>query len=133
VVRRFIELQGNGLEGGLVFRQFVPLQSIGRHSQSGMPLTKEFRCFFLDGEVLQLSHYWAEGEYAGEAPLIAEFQSIAATIQSRFFTMDIAQREDGTWIIVELGDGQVAGLPDASLASEFYVTLRDRATDMTAD
>ena len=31
---------------------------------------------------------------------------------SRFFTMDVALRTNGECIIVELGDGQVSGLPD---------------------
>jgi|GEM_PF-5234006 len=35
------------------------------------------------------------------------FQAIARHAQSRFFTMDVAQRLDGDWMIVELGDGQV--------------------------
>ena len=35
------------------------------------------------------------------------FQSL-----SPFFTMDLAQAEDGHWFIMEIGDGQVAGLPD---------------------
>jgi hypothetical protein len=26
--------------------------------------------------------------------------------------MDIAKKENGDWIILELGDGQVSGLPD---------------------
>ncbi len=37
--------------------------------------------------------------------------------------MDVAQRTDGTWIIVELGDGQVAGLPECAEASGFYRLL----------
>ena len=31
---------------------------------------------------------------------------------SNFLTMDVAQKKDGNWIIMELGDGQVSGLPD---------------------
>ena len=33
---------------GLVCREFVELEPLARHSKSGMPLTKEFRLFFLD-------------------------------------------------------------------------------------
>jgi ATP-grasp domain, R2K clade family 3 len=47
-------------------------------------------------------------------PAPETFRAIAAAIGSRFFTMDVAQRQDdGAWQIVELGDAQVAGLPGA--------------------
>jgi hypothetical protein len=45
VVRRFLELQGPDLAGGLVFREFVKLEPVGRHPRSGMPLTLEYRLF----------------------------------------------------------------------------------------
>jgi hypothetical protein len=38
--------------------------------------------------------------------------------------MDVAKRKDGAWMIVELGDGQVAGLPDEAAARSFYQALR---------
>jgi hypothetical protein len=37
--------------------------------------------------------------------------------------MDVAKRKDGDWMIVELGDGQVAGLPDEKIAVDFYKQL----------
>ena len=52
-----------------------------------------------------------------------EFTAIAGTIPSRFFTMDVALRTNGECIIVELGDGQVSGLPDQADATEFYRRL----------
>ena len=42
--------------------------------------------------------------------------------------MDIAKKKDGDWIIVELGDGQVAGLPDNADKDEFYKQLRGNAS-----
>ena len=32
---------------------------------------------------------------------------------SPFFTLDLAQTEDGRWMIVEVGDGQVSGLANS--------------------
>jgi hypothetical protein len=123
VIQKFIELQGEELNAGLVFREYVPLQNIGAHSRSGMPLTKEFRLFFLDGKLLYLSEYWPEGSYDGGTPPIEVFEGVAQQVQSRFFTMDVAQRTDGNWIIVELGDAQVAGLPGPNDAPHFYQKL----------
>ena len=40
-------------------------------------------------------------------------------LKSNFVTMDLARREDGSLIIMELGDGQVSGLQQIK-ASDFY-------------
>ena len=37
----------------------------------------------------------------------------------------IAKEKDGKWIIVELGNGQVAGLPDNADKKLFYQNLKD--------
>jgi len=39
--------------------------------------------------------------------------------------MDIAKTKDGQWIIIELGDGQVAGLPDKVDRDQFYSLIRE--------
>jgi hypothetical protein len=124
VAGRFLELQGSDLEGGLVFREFVRFTPIGIHPQSGMPLAREYRQFWLDGELLAVTPYW-EGQDDG-GPLPEAFHQVAGTIESRFFTMDVGERQDGAWQIVELGDGQVAGLPERLDISAFYAGLRAR-------
>ena len=123
VVRRFVALQGSDLTGGLVFRAFVSLEPLATHSKSGMPLTREYRLFWCDGQLLSATAYWEEGDYGEEVPPAEQFAAIARTITSRLFTMDIARRTDGEWIIVELGDGQVAGLPDRLDVTSFYTKL----------
>jgi hypothetical protein len=124
VVRRFLALQGEDLNEGLVFREFVSFEPLTAHSRSGMPLTKEFRLFFLDGEPVYWTRYWEEGDYAGDVPPVGRFVDVGHSVQSRFFTMDVAKRADGDWMIVELGDGQVAGLPDLADPDTFYRSLR---------
>jgi hypothetical protein len=115
VVDRFLELQDDTLAGGLVFREFVDLEPLARHSRSGMPLTKEFRIFYLDREPVLVSEYWDEGEYGEIAPDLGPLNDIAKRVDSRFFAMDVGKRQDsGDWVIIELGDGQVSGLPERS-------------------
>lgn len=125
-VNRFVELQGEDLNEGLVFREFVEFQSLGTHPKSGMPLTKEFRLIFLDGELIDAFAYWDEGDYGDTGLPEGLFGAIARRVESRFFTMDVAQRVDGEWMIVELGDAQVAGLPDNADAAKFYQSLNVR-------
>jgi len=129
VVRRFLQLQGPDLNEGLVFRQFVDLEPLTTHSRSGMPLAREHRVFYLDGQPLYTVRYWDEGDYAGVEPPPDLFGDVVAAVRSRFFTMDVARQRDGRWIIVELGDGQVAGLPDSADVRAFYTALRDRWPD----
>lgn len=126
VIRRFLDLQGPDLNEGLVFREFVELEPLAVHSRSEMPLTREFRTFYLDGEPLCTLRYWEEGDYTGAEPPPDHFVDVARAVRSRFFTMDVARRRDGEWIIVELGDGQVAGLPDCTDPVEFYTVLSTR-------
>ncbi len=123
-VEKFIELQGEDLNEGLAFREFVEFTSLTTHSKSGMPLTKEFRLFFLDRKLIFSSIYWEEGEY-NEPDFPSDlFAEIAKKIPSNFFTMDVAQKENGDYLIVELGDGQVSGLPEKADAGEFYKSLK---------
>lgn len=125
VVRRFLELQGDDLAEGLVFREYEEFEPLGRHPRSGMPLAREYRLFCLDGQVVFGAPYWEEAEYRAVEPPPELFAGVAAQVRSRFFTMDIARKKDGDWRIVELGDGQVAGLPGHADVTQFYRALRD--------
>jgi ATP-grasp domain, R2K clade family 3 len=91
-----------GLEGGLCLRAV----------EHFMPESEE-RYFVADGEVFAR---------AGSVPQIAEIA--AARISSSFFTVDVAQRDDGELRIVELGDGQVSDLKAWTLEAFVQVLKR---------
>jgi hypothetical protein len=126
VVRTFVERQGPLLAGGVVVRELVELESVGTHPKSGMPLTREHRVFVLDGEALVTARYWAEAEYTDTDLPLGDFADIMKSIESRFFTMDLALGRDGAWHIIELGDAQVAGLLDTIAPSDFFERLAQR-------
>ncbi|MDD9942297.1 MAG: ATP-grasp domain-containing protein [Myxococcales bacterium] len=119
----FVERQGDLLAGGVVVREFRELESIGTHPKSGMPLTREHRVFVLDGEPVAVGRYWTDGEYANEDVPLGGFAGTMKAVKSRFFTMDLARQADGDWCIIELGDGQVAGLLDTIPEAEFFAGL----------
>jgi hypothetical protein len=129
VVGNFITGQGPDLVGGLVFREYVALAPLGVHPQSGMPLAQEFRIFFLDGAPVFWSPYWHATNESAAPPPLAVFQSYVAAIPSRFFTMDVARTQAGEWLVIELGDGQVAGLPDGADPATFIAALAPVVTD----
>jgi hypothetical protein len=126
VMRCFLELQGSDLEGGLVFREFVELASAGRHPKSGMPLAREQRVFFLDGEPVASVRYWDEADYASPSVPEADLRGLAAGVKSRFFTMDVAELRGGGFTVIEVGDGQVSGLPDHADRRAFYREIAAR-------
>lgn len=125
VVAAFLALRESELNEGLVFRKFEKLTFLTQHSQSDMPLTLEYRLIFANKTLIAVLDYWEEGDYGTLEPPVADFLPIAHQIQSNFFTMDIAQKADGGWIIIELGDGQVAGLPDHADKEAVYRKLKE--------
>ncbi len=129
VVRLFLERQGDDLNEGLVFREFVELEFLENHARSGMPLSREMRVFVLDGRPVYVSNYWSAGKDQGFEQVLNEFLEVIASIESRFFTIDFAKRKDGPWLVLELGDGQTAGLPDDTDEKGFYDCLYKALSD----
>ncbi len=123
-INNLIRLRDKYLNEGIVIREFVKLKDLTIHSKSGMPLTEEYRLFYYHKKLLGIYDYWEEGEYTGEKPEVSEFNEIVKNIPSNFFSMDIARKENGEFIIIELGDGQVSGLPDKLDKNEFYRALK---------
>lgn len=123
-ITKLLELRGNYLNEGIVIREFLALNDLAIHSRSGMPLTEEYRLLFCNKKLVGIYDYWEEGEYKLARPDTTEFEAIAKTVSSNFFSMDIARQKNGAWIIIELGDGQVAGLPDKTGRNEFYKQLK---------
>lgn len=123
IVSRFKELQGGNPEGGFVFREYIKFEPIGIHPKSEMPLTLEYRIFFLYHKPILWLNYWDDGKYGDIVPPLDKFTEIAENVKSNFFTMDIAKTKIGDWLIVELGDAQVAGLPERTNKEEFYKNL----------
>lgn len=126
VINNFINRQGSNLEGGVVLRKFESLKSIGRHKDSGMPISEEYRIFVFKGEILISDNYWSENE---EVDISEDeylwIESMASKIESSFMTIDLARKTDGKLIIMEMGDGQVSGLQQID-AYEFYIAFQNQ-------
>jgi len=126
VINRFLQLQGEDLNEGIVLREFIDLDDLTVHSKSGMPLKQEYRLFYVHGNLIGCYNYWEEGDYTStEKPPIDFFTQIAQNIESNFFSLDIAKTKSGEWIIIETGDGQVAGIPDSADKHQFYALLNN--------
>jgi hypothetical protein len=71
--------------------------------------TNEYRVYFAKGKVLILHPNSDQPASASVVP--RELVEWCENKGSNFYTVDFAELEDGTWIIVEAGDGQYCGSP----------------------
>ncbi len=89
----------------------------------GMPVTLEFRCFVLLGQVVSKAFYWSNYaqdviDLVGHADIHPKhvpdpfLQNVIAHIgkNASFYAIDVALRQDGVWRVVEINDGQMSGL-----------------------
>ncbi len=104
VIDRFLELRGPALTGGLVLREFQPLEK----GEDGRAL--EWRSFVVDGVPVQT--FCRNGDAALEGPPAPLLRSTAERVPARFWTMDWARHRDGGWLLLEIGYGGVSGIPD---------------------
>jgi hypothetical protein len=106
----------------IYIRQYVPLVKY-MDGINGMPVTKEFRFFVAHGFLISGGFYWQNyvddvkfvnnGKIPDPNEVPREFlQDVIDRVesQSNFYTIDVGQTASGEWIVIELNDGQQAGL-----------------------
>jgi hypothetical protein len=122
IMAAFLQARGSLFEKGIVLRRFHEFVKLATDIR-GQPVHEEYRLFMWDGALLA-----ATPSIRGAGPFeqIEEWQSIAQGFGNRFISMDIARQQDGSWLIVEVGDGGVSGLPTSIEPETFYKTLRER-------
>lgn len=101
----------------IYIRKFVPLVTYLK-GIGGIPVTKEYRFFVCMGEVISGGYYWQN--YAEDLPEIPDHNEVPQEFLQKvidiikphinFFVIDVAQTQDGNWIVVELNDGSQSGL-----------------------
>lgn len=103
-VRDFASERGDWLSGGIVLREFVSLPD----------------------ERTEMRGWWREGvwravtvhpDFAGSVPVevpvsfLDEVDEKLRELGIHFVSVDFVQLADGRWKVIEIGDGQVSGLP----------------------
>lgn len=114
VVSRFVQLQDAFLAGGLVLRAFEPFVAGG-----------EARVWWVDGEAVLTSAHPDTPNTPDRDPVpeLPSLREAVGRLGLRWVTTDLALREDGVWRVVEVGDGQVSGLPAGAEAGELFAAL----------
>ncbi|MDQ0983205.1 ATP-grasp domain-containing protein [Streptomyces sp. V2I9] len=111
VVSRFVELQGGFLAGGVVLRSFEPFVEGG-----------EARVWWVDGRAVLITAHPDTPDRA-PTPELSAVREAVGRLGPRWITTDLALREDGVWRVVEVGDGQVSGLPAGADAEGLFTAL----------
>ncbi|WP_020519072.1 ATP-grasp domain-containing protein [Catelliglobosispora koreensis] len=116
VVARMVELQDDGLNGGIVLRRF-----------ENYPRAEEARVWWIDGApVLTTAH--PDTPAVEITPDLTAIAPSVAALGCRFITTDIALRDDGQWRVVEVGDGQVSDFPASGDATVLLEQWAHRTT-----
>jgi len=103
----------------IIFRKYIPLKTyeIGIHN---LPFTNEWRIFCYKDKILSRGYYWSCASeqtidsatlYDAGENLIRELVKIASQYVN-FYVLDVAQTQEGNWILIEINDGQMSGLSE---------------------
>lgn len=127
-VRIGSELYRDSLIGsqGIIYREYTPLKTF-EIGINGIRFTNEHRFFILDGEIVDYGYYWSNAENT-DIVISDEGKNFAKKVidiigkMPRFYVIDVAERLDGTWTLIEINDACMSGLSCISPES-FYKNL----------
>lgn len=129
----YLKLQDDGLIGQqtIYAREFVKLQNLGT-GLNGMPISREYRCFCINGTVFASGFYWSNHadrippEVLLTPPKVIDFvEHIILPMlrdHANFVTVDVGIGADGKLWVIELNDPQMCGLCGIS-PNQFYGAL----------
>lgn len=117
VASRFRALREEEFTGGFVLRRFEPLTR------------GEARTWWIGGGCALITAHpdtpQSPPSEPGSFPL-AHIAQLVTAAGLAFATVDLAMRADGTWRVVEVGDGQVSGLPTTTAAADLIAAIWTR-------
>ena len=117
IIDKFVIQRGNLFNDGIVLKEFVELKKYGK-------TTNEWRAFYYDQNLISLELN-TENNIISNKPDIKLIKEVGNQInKSKFYTIDFAELSDGTWKVLEAGDGQVSGLSPYQNEILFYNMLK---------
>lgn len=130
----YFRLTDDGLVGQqkIYIRKYEKLKKL-IDGVNGMPIPNEWRVFYLYSQPITCHYYWSsyledirELGIEPERPPIEAIKRVRYRVHqnSNFYSADLAQREDGSWMVVELNEGQMSGL-NSCPPLEFYRSIKE--------
>ena len=110
----FYKYRGELLTGGICIKEFLDFKFYDNK-------TNEYRVFYINHEVATISRNSAQATYAPLPPmsLIEKYKNL----DSKYYTIDYAELDDGSWKIIEAGDGEVSGLSEFQDYEQYFRAL----------
>lgn len=110
----FYKYRGGLLTGGICIKEFLDLKQYGEK-------TNEYRVFYINHQITTICRNSGQGNYTPEPQM--ELVQKYKYLDSPYYTIDFAELEDGRWMIVEVGDGEVSGLSDGQDYEQYFRAL----------
>lgn len=110
----FYKYCGSLLSGGICIKEFLNLRFYGKKSN-------EYRVFYVNNEIATVNRNSGQENCTQEPPkeLLEKYKNLP----SHYYTIDYAELTDGTWKVIEAGDGSVSGLPQNQNAEQYFRIL----------
>lgn len=110
----FYKYRGNLLTGGICIKEFLSLKFYSERPN-------EYRVFYANGEIVSISKNSGQVDFAQEPPkeLVEKYKNLPST----YYTVDFAELMDGTWKVIEAGDGSVSGLSEFQDMEQYFRAL----------
>ncbi len=110
----FYKYRGDLLTGGICVKEFLDLKFYNNRPN-------EYRVFYANGEIVTISRNSGQHGYTPEPPkeLIEKYRNLP----SCYYTVDYAELADGSWKVMEAGDGSVSGLSENQNAEHYFRVL----------
>lgn len=110
----FYKYRGNLLTGGICIKEYLNLKHYGDH-------TNEYRVFYINNKIATITRNSGQNIDASLPPqqLLEKYSHL----ESGYYTVDYAELEDGSWKIIEAGDGQVSGLAEYQDYEQYFKVL----------
>ncbi len=110
----FYKYRGDLLTGGICIKEFLDLKFYGSKPN-------EYRVFYINHEPATISPNSGQPLHTPLPPqtLIEKYRNL----NSIYYTIDFAELEDGTWRIIEAGDGSVSGLSENQDYNQYFRAL----------
>jgi len=114
-IDEFIKLRGTLFTNGIVIKEFVDFKKYGE-------VTNEYRAFYMKRKLVTVSKNSNQSDDCPFVPI--EFAEKFTGLKSNFYTVDFAELDNGKWIIIEVGDGQVSRISPNQYIFKFYDEIR---------
>lgn len=110
----FYKYRGSLLSGGICVKEFLNLKFYNEKSN-------EYRVFYINNEIATVSRNSGQENCTQEPPkeLLEKYKNLS----SHYYTIDYAELTDGTWKVIEAGDGSVSGLSQNQNEKQYFRIL----------